>query len=90
METLLYFFRLNRQRENQKFSPAAGLREERWIPTLCEARNKNEAWHLGFYKPKSLGLGSWLLTNIFDQEIHARPYTTAIGGALHGALYSIF
>ena len=54
---------------NILFRAAAVLRGERWVATLCETRNKNEARVLGFkhakqlslfddYKPKSLGLGS--------------------------------
>ena len=43
---------------NILFKAAAAFRGERWVTTLCEARNKNEARDLGFNKPKSLGLGS--------------------------------
>ena len=47
---------LNRQRE-LNFSPAAGLRGERWVTTLCEARNKNEARDLGFKQAQVFRLG---------------------------------
>ena len=54
---------------NILFKAAAAFRGERWVTTLNEARNKNEARDLGFkhaeqlflfddQKPKSLGLGS--------------------------------
>ena len=54
---------------NILFRAAAALRGERWVTTLYETRNKNEARVLGCkdakqlflfddYKPKSLGLGS--------------------------------
>ena len=43
---------------NILFKAAAAFRGERWVTTLCEARNKNEARDKGFNKPKSLGLGS--------------------------------
>ena len=54
---------------NILFKAAAAFRGERWVTTLNEARNKNEAQDLGFkdaeqlflfddHKPKSLGLGS--------------------------------
>ena len=54
---------------NIRFRAAAALRGERWVTTLYEARNKNEAQDKGSkhaeqlflfddHKPKSLGLGS--------------------------------
>ena len=55
---------------NILFRAAAALRGERWVATLCEARNKNEARDPGLQnatqlllfgtpnKPESLGLGS--------------------------------
>ena len=59
-----------------------------------------EDWKNGRFRRKNLTCRNadfvvLLLTNIFDQGNHARTYTTAevqthIGGALHGALYSIF
>ncbi|MDE0401150.1 MAG: hypothetical protein OXL96_25425 [Candidatus Poribacteria bacterium] len=39
------------------FSPAAGLRGERWVTTLYEARNKNEARDLGFKQAQVFRLG---------------------------------
>ena len=55
--------------QNILFRAAAALRGERWVTTLCEARNTNEARDLDLqnadqlllfddHKPKSLGLGS--------------------------------
>ena len=55
--------------QNILFRAAAALRGERWVTTLCEARNTNEARDVDLqnadqlllfddHKPKSLGLGS--------------------------------